>query len=61
LQVVFVRPEDEDVNAESLSASDLVAFADGTDELVRVIHAMELEGRKKKQARRGDRRRRRNP
>ena len=57
LQVVFVRPDDEDVDVESLGAADLVAFSEGTDEVVRVIHAMELEGRKKKQARRGDRRR----
>jgi hypothetical protein len=52
LQVVFAYPPDDRVDRESLGAADLLAFAGGEAEVVRVIHAMELTDEQKKQYRR---------
>jgi uncharacterized DUF497 family protein len=52
LQVVFVYPDDEDVDIESLDPLDRLVFADGLEIVVYVIHARDLEESEKKQFRR---------
>jgi uncharacterized DUF497 family protein len=52
LQVVFIYPDDEDVEIESLDPLDRLAFADGTESVIDVIHARDLEENEKKQLRR---------
>jgi uncharacterized DUF497 family protein len=49
LQVVFVYPRDEDVDLESLDPLDRLAFADGLETVIYVIHARDLEEREKKE------------
>lgn len=51
LQVVFVFPDDEDVDVDSLRAADLIAFSAGEATVVRVIHARELEDEEKRRYR----------
>jgi len=48
LQVVFVFPEDEEVDLRSLNPADQLAFADGSESVIYVIHARDLEEREKK-------------
>jgi len=50
--VIFVRPEDGDVDIGSMGEADLLAFAEGEGSAVRVIHAMELTDDLKRQYRR---------
>jgi len=52
LQVVFVYPEDEDVDIESLDPLDRLVFADGLESVIYVVHARDLEESEKKQLRR---------
>ena len=52
MQVVFVFPEDEDVEIESLDPLDRLAFADGSEHVIYVVHARDLEESEKKQLRR---------
>ena len=52
MQVVFVFPEDEDVDIESLDPLDRLAFAEGSESVIYVIHARDLEESEKKQLRR---------
>jgi len=52
LQVVFVYPEDEDVDIESLDPLDRLVFADGLEGVIYVVHARDLEESEKKQLRR---------
>ena len=52
LQVVFVFPEDEDVDIQSLDPADRLAFADGSEAVIYVIHARDLEESERKQLRR---------
>lgn len=42
LQVVYVYPPDDEVDADCLTPADLLAFADGDAEVVYVIHAMPI-------------------
>lgn len=51
LQVIFVRPADDEIDPASLDLSDLIEFSEGRAGVVYVIHAMELDDRKKKQYR----------
>jgi len=51
LQVIFFYPQDEDVDVESLSLTDLIAWSDGEERVVYVIHARDLEDHEKKQFR----------
>ncbi len=51
-KVVFVFPEDEDVDIESLDPLDRLAFADGSESVLHVVHARDLEESEKKQLRR---------
>jgi len=48
LRVVFVYPPDDEVDVDSLSAADLMAFSDGDATVVYVIHAMELDDDEKR-------------
>ena len=52
LQAVFVFPKDEDVDLESLDPLDRLAFADGSESVIYVVHARDLEESEKKQLRR---------
>ena len=52
LQVVFVFLEDKDVDLRSLDPLDWLAFADGLEIVMYVIHARDLEEGEKKQLRR---------
>ena len=52
LQVVFVYPEDEDVDIESLDPLDRLVFADSLESVIYVVHARDLEESEKKQLRR---------
>jgi hypothetical protein len=47
LQVIYVYPDDEDVDIDSLSVTDLLAFSAGEAQVVYVIHAMELDDEQK--------------
>jgi uncharacterized DUF497 family protein len=49
LQVIFIFPADEDVDAASLNLAGLIAWSDGEDRVVYVIHARELEEDEKRQ------------
>ena len=49
---MFVYPEDEDVDIESLDPLDRLAFADGLENVIYVVHARDLEESEKKQLRR---------
>jgi hypothetical protein len=51
LQVVFVRPEDEEIDPESLDLSELIDYSEGSADVVYVIHAMELDENKKRRYR----------
>ncbi len=51
LQVIFFYPKDEDVDVESLSVPDLIAWSDGEERVVYVIHARDLEDDERKQYR----------
>ena len=50
--MVFICPEDEDVEIGSLDLLDRLAFADGSENVVYVIHARDLEENEKKRLRR---------
>jgi len=50
VQVIYVLPDDEDVDVDALEPVDLLAFADG-ESVIYVIHAMGLTDRQKKQYR----------
>jgi hypothetical protein len=50
--VIYVYPDDSDVNPDSLSPADLLLFGDGRAQAVRVIHARELTDAEKRQSRR---------
>ena len=52
MQVVFVYSEDQDVDIESLDPLDRMAFTDGLESVIYVVHARDLEGSEKKQLRR---------
>lgn len=52
LQVVFAFLPDERIDPELFSAADLLTFAGGEAEAVRVIHAMEMTEAQKRQYRR---------
>src|SRR5690349_10029198 len=49
LQVIFLFPPDEQIDIETLSAPDLLAFSEGDAEVAYVIHAMELDAARKRQ------------
>jgi len=51
LQVIYVCPDDAEVDPDSLSPADLLAFSDGRAQVVYVIHARELTEAEKRQAR----------
>lgn len=57
LQVVYVYPDDRDVDPDSLSVADLVAYSDGRAQVVRVIHARPLTDNEKRKTRKRGRRR----
>jgi len=51
LQVIFVYPDDEDVDLDSLGPHDLIAYSDGTAQVVYVIHARDLTDAEKRATR----------
>lgn len=51
LQVIFVYPEDEQVELDSLSKSDAPLFIGGEEQVVCVIHSRELAHAEKKRSR----------
>lgn len=51
LEVVYVYPDDADVEPDSLSVSGLMEFSDGRAQVVYVIHARNLTAAEKRQAR----------
>lgn len=56
LQVVFIFPSDDEVDASSLSLTDLIAWSDGDERVASVIHARDLEDDEKHQYRKRSRR-----
>ena len=50
LQVIYILPDDEDVDVDALDFADLLAFSDG-EAVLYVIHAMDMTERQKKQFR----------
>lgn len=50
LQVVYILPVDDEVDVDALSQSELLAFLDGED-VIYVIHAMDMTERQKHQYR----------
>ncbi len=48
LQVIFVNQKDENVDLQSLSLEDLLAFSGGEETVIYVIHANDLTDQKKK-------------
>lgn len=52
LQVIFIRPDGDDIDLASLIDVDLFALADEKSEPIYVIHAMDMTDRQKKQLRR---------
>ena len=52
LQVVYVYPDDHDVDPDSLSVADLLVYSDGQAQVVRVIHARPLTDAEKRKSRR---------
>ena len=51
LQVVFIHPADDEIDPESLQLVDLIDYSEGSAEVVYVIHAMELDAKRKRQYR----------
>jgi uncharacterized DUF497 family protein len=51
LQVIFFYPDDSEVDPDSLSYLDLESFSNGAAQVVRVIHARDLESPEKRRAR----------
>jgi hypothetical protein len=51
LQVIFVYPDDADVDPDSLDPHDLIAYSDGTAQVVYVIHARNLTDAEKRATR----------
>ena len=51
LQVIFVYPDDSEIDPDSLTISDLIAFSEGDVQAVYVIHARELTDNEKRAAR----------
>lgn len=51
LQVVFVRPDHDEVDPESLDLSELIDYSEGAAEVIYVIHAMELDDSRKRRYR----------
>src|SRR5829696_996043 len=51
LQVVFVRPADDELDPQSLDLPDLIEYSEGRADVVYVIHAMELDDKKKRRYR----------
>src|SRR6185437_2088639 len=51
LQVIYVYPDDADVDPDSLSAADLLSYSDGRATVLYVIHAMELREPEKRRTR----------
>jgi len=42
LQVIFIYPEDDEIDVDSLSVPDLIDYSDGNGKVVYVIHAMPI-------------------
>ncbi|HEX4795506.1 MAG TPA: hypothetical protein VH370_17070 [Humisphaera sp.] len=42
LQVIFIFPEDDELDVDSLSVADLIAYSDGSGKVVYVIHSMPI-------------------
>jgi hypothetical protein len=40
LQVIFIFPEDDDIDVDSLSVADLIDYSEGNAKVIYVIHAM---------------------
>jgi len=57
LQVIFVLLDEDQVDWEKLDARDKMRFAEGAEEVGRVIHARDLTTREKKNLRRSRRKR----
>jgi hypothetical protein len=51
LQVVYVYPDDANVDPDSLSVADLLAYSDGLATIVYIIHARDLTDADKRQTR----------
>jgi len=48
LQVIFIYPEDDEIDVDSLNVADLIAYSDGTGRVVYVVHSMPVSSRRKK-------------
>lgn len=55
LQVVFIFPADEEVDPASPTLADLIAWSDGEDRVIYVIHARDLEDGEKQRYRKRSR------
>ena len=42
LQVIFIFPEDDEIDVDSLSVSDLLDYSAGDGKVIYVIHAMPI-------------------
>ena len=42
LQVIFIYPEDDEVDVDSLSVVDLIDYSEGNGTVIYVIHAMPI-------------------
>lgn len=51
LQVIYVHPDDADIDPDSLAPPDLLSYSDGRAQVVCVIHARELTAEEKRQTR----------
>jgi len=49
--VIYIYPDDADVDPDSLSPADLLAYSDGMAQVVYVIHARELTDTEKRRER----------
>jgi uncharacterized DUF497 family protein len=50
LQVIYILPDDEDVDVDGFEAAELLAFMDG-ETVIYVVHAMDMTARQKTQYR----------
>jgi uncharacterized DUF497 family protein len=42
LQVIFIYPEDDEIDVDSLSMADLIDYSEGNGKVIYVIHAMPI-------------------
>ena len=52
LQVIYAEPAEDEIDIDSLSDADLIAYSDGQAAVLYVIHAMDLTDEQKRYVRR---------